>query len=203
MHVRGFRAATSESACPFRIFVSRAAGAVRAPTKTNSRPLGHPTGNAVRARHLPVRPPAAAAVRRSRAGMGSVDALHADLLRLVFANLDAPCLALAGCVCRAWRDTAMDDALWMERCRERLPALASREGAVRLYRWLDQQEAEVRSAPRRAHPPLPPLMRLHEARVLLVQRANMRDGLDDARRGREQASRRAARISADLATAEL
>ena len=90
-----------------------------------------------------------------------------------------------------------------ERCRERLPALASREGAVRLYRWLDQQEAEVRSAPRRAHPPLPPLMRLHEARVLLVQRANMRDGLDDAQRGREQASRRAARISADLATAEL
>ena len=87
--------------------------------------------------------------------MGSVDALHADLLRLVFANLDAPCLALAGCVCRTWRDTAMDDALWMERCRERLPALASREGAVRLYRWLDQQEAEVRSAPRRAHPPLP------------------------------------------------
>ena len=46
-------------------------------------------------------------------------------------------------------------------------------------------------------------MRLREARVLLVQRANMRDGLDDAQRGREQASRRAARISADLATAEL
>ncbi len=53
-------------------------------------------------------------------------------------------------------------------------------------------------------PPSPhPLMRLREARVLLVQRANMRDGLDDAQRGREQASRRAARISADLATAEL
>lgn len=108
--------------------------------------------------------------------MGTVDALNADLLRLVFANLDAPRLALAGCVCRAWHDIAMDDAVWMERCRERLPALAVREGAVRLYRWLDQQEAE---------------------------RATMRDGLDDAQQGREQASRRAARISADLAATEL
>ena len=35
------------------------------------------------------------------------------------------------------------------------------------------------------------------------QRATMRDGLDDAQQGREQASRRAARISADLAATEL
>ena len=97
-----------------------------------------------------------------------------DLLRMVLERADPISVLQAGCTCARLKRIAMDDRVWIDRCRLRWAQL-SRDGAWKLYRWLSQQEDE---------------------------RNGLREECSEAQLRHQQAASRAARFSSELALAE-
>lgn len=97
-----------------------------------------------------------------------------DLLRMVLERADPIAVTRAGCTCSRVKEIAMDDRVWMDRCRSRWNKL-EKEGAWKLYRWLSEQEDE---------------------------RDGLREECSEAEMRHQQAARRAARFSSELAKAE-